>query len=94
MQSGRLQIAQWLINEGPSVGLPVVRVKNKFSVPPSHAGEYDGYRDIMLSVVFRSEGGLKIIGEVQLHDQRMFDIKVKMHRLYKLKRAASAKTIF
>lgn len=89
-----VQIAQWLINEGPSVGLPVVRVKNKFSVPPSHAGEYDGYRDIMLSVVFRSEGGLKIIGEVQLHDQRMFDIKVKMHRLYKLKRAASAKTIF
>ncbi len=34
-------------------------------------------------------GGL----QVQLHDRRMYALKVKMHKLYKVKRAASAQNI-
>ena len=58
---------------GPSeTGLPVVRVKNKFG---TGAEIEDGYRDVSLSVVFAHEGGLAIVGEIQVHDARIFELK-------------------
>ncbi len=51
------------------------------------------YRDLMLSVLYTGDQGLKIVGEIQLHDARMFALKVKVHRLYKVKRATSAQQI-
>ncbi len=43
----------------------------------------------MLSVLYTGAKGLSIIGEIQLHDARMHPMKVKMHRLYKVKRAGN-----
>ena len=48
------------------------------------------YRDLMLSVVYTGVHGLRIVGEVQVHDPRMHPLKVKMHHLYVVKRASSA----
>jgi len=85
-----IKLAQWIIHNGESHGLPVVRVKNKFS---GASEDYDGYRDLMLSVRYQGAGGLCILGEVQLHDTRMHKVKVKMHRLYQVKRAPAASQI-
>jgi len=54
----------------------VGQVKNKFLL--ADASEFDGYRDLMLCVVFRGESGLGIIGEIQLHDRQLFDLKSKV----------------
>ncbi len=47
----------------------------------------------MLCVLHTGPAGLRIIGEVQLHERRMYPLKVKMHRLYKVKRAADMASI-
>lgn len=51
------------------------------------------YRDLMLSVLHTGPLGLRIVGELQFHDERMYALKIQMHRLYKVKRAASASSI-
>mmetsp|Transcript_9689 Transcript_9689/g.19391 ORF Transcript_9689/g.19391 Transcript_9689/m.19391 type:complete len:88 (+) Transcript_9689:137-400(+) len=81
-------VAEWLLREGRAMGLPVVRVKNKFSVADS--AEYDGYRDVMMCVLYTGDEGLKVIGEIQIHHQQLFQLKLRMHKLYKVKRAATA----
>lgn len=81
----------WFINSGSDFALPSVRIKNKFAMQDS--SEYDGYRDLMISVLYTGDKGLRIIGEIQLHDRRMYELKVKMHKLYKVKRATSADQI-
>ncbi len=44
--------------------LPVVRLKNKFAMS---AGELNGgYRDLILSVLYEGQHGLRIIGEIQV----------------------------
>lgn len=59
--------------------------QNKFLLPESEV--QDGYRDVALNVLF-SEGDLKIIGEIQLHDRQLHELcKVTMHKLYRFKRA-------
>lgn len=83
-----LEHARWLIADGEALGLPVVRVKNKFAM--ENSDEYDGYRDMMLCVLYTGDMGLRIISEVQLHDVRLHELKLQMHKLYKVKRAASA----
>ena len=46
--------------------LPVVRVKNKFALPADELK--GGYRDLMLSVLYEGQHGLRIIGEIQVLD--------------------------
>ena len=53
--------------------LPVVRLKNKFAAPENTL--VGGFRDIMICVIFTGSGGLKIIGEIQIHDRKYFEIK-------------------
>mmetsp|Transcript_61853 Transcript_61853/g.145475 ORF Transcript_61853/g.145475 Transcript_61853/m.145475 type:complete len:642 (-) Transcript_61853:135-2060(-) len=86
-----LETAKWMLDNGTRCALPAVRVKNKFAVKDS--SEYDGYRDLMLSVLHTGPLGLRIVGELQFHDERMYALKIQMHRLYKVKRAASASSI-
>jgi len=57
------------------------------------SSEYDGYRDLMLCVLYSGTSGLRIIGEIELHDARMHRLKLKMHKLYKVKRATAAHLI-
>jgi len=86
-----LEHARWLIEEGEELGLPVVRVKNKFSM--ENSDEYDGYRDMMLCVLYTNSVGLSIVCEIQLHDARLHQLKLQMHKLYKVKRATAAACI-
>jgi len=86
-----LQVAEWLLEEGPAVGLPVVRIKNKFALPD--ATEYDGYRDLMVCVLYEGSNGLAVIAEIQIHAHGLHNLKLQMHKLYKVKRAASANAI-
>ena len=65
----------WFEEEGAEIGLSVCRVKNKFSQSASVA---DGYRDLSLSVIFFDASGLKIIGEVQIHDHAMHELKLQV----------------
>lgn len=89
--SSILKHVEWFVRSWAEFDLPTVRIKNKFAVEDS--AQYDGYRDLMLSVLYTGHKGLRIIGEVQFHDRRMYDLKVKMHKLYKVKRATSANQI-
>jgi hypothetical protein len=40
--------------------------------------QFDGYRDMMLCLLHTGENGLRIIGEVQIIDRRMFRLKHKV----------------
>ena len=90
------QVVKWLLDKrhdhqacGPS--LTVCRLKNSFAL--SRSSVPDGYRDIKLFVIFTGNGGLKIIGEVQVHDRGMYKLKRRMHHLYRIKRAHTPEAI-
>jgi len=83
-----LQVAQWFIEAEPHYALQVCRVKNKFGVPEEAL--IGGYRDLMLSVVFTGADGLRIIGEIQIQDRTLHELKLKMHKLYKIQRSKDA----
>lgn len=88
-----LAAVNWFLNNtDPRLpAMPIVRVKNKFSM--EDASEYDGYRDLMICVIHTGKKGLRIIGEIQFHDAKLHALKVKMHKLYKVKRAEGANLI-
>jgi len=70
----------------------VARIKNKFGL--AREDTVGGYRDLMISVIFTEpRSGLRIIGEVQIHDRVLYALKTKMHHLYKVIRASSADKI-
>ncbi len=71
-----LEHVHWLIEDGERLGLPVVRVKNKFAM--ENSSEYDGYRDVMLCVLFTGATGLRIICEIQIHDVRLYQLKLQV----------------
>eukprot|EP00961_Rhodomonas_salina_P025876 349656-Rhodomonas_salina.1 len=67
-----LEHVRWLLEEGEALGLPVVRVKNKFSSESSD--EYDGYRSGHASLVLAGcvdhDGGeedaaSRVVGQTQ-----------------------------
>eukprot|EP00960_Hanusia_phi_P066309 766373-Hanusia_phi.AAC.2 len=51
----------------------VCRVKNKFNLAESQ----DGYRDLTICVLFTTNCGMKIIGEIQIHDKKIHHMKIK-----------------
>ncbi|EKX31446.1 hypothetical protein GUITHDRAFT_122367 [Guillardia theta CCMP2712] len=87
--SQMLEVLGWVTGSSSMHPLmPLVRVKNKFAVEEVE----DGYRDIQVCVVFSSSSSsLRIIGEIQIHDRKIHDQKVKMqmHKLYKIRRTDS-----
>lgn len=72
------------------------RVKNGFAAAPSPpplpglaapspaAAAADGYRDLKVYVVLRSgaAGGLRIVGEIQIHDERLHYFKLVNVNIY------------
>ena len=60
-------MVKWLVESPENTGLTVCRIKNKFLLAENEVT--DGYRDVALNVVFEDDG-LKIIGEIQIHDKR------------------------
>jgi len=69
--------------------LSVAFVKNRFAMPREQIP--DGYRDVKLFALFTDAvSGLSIIGEIQIHDYELHQIKLQMHKLYKVVRAKSA----
>jgi hypothetical protein len=56
--------------------LTLCRIKNKFSFAKEDI--IGGYRDLTLGVVFEDKCGLKIIGEIQIHDKCLYDLKSKV----------------
>ena len=66
----------------------MVRVKNKFSQADADVSEGFNGLDVSLNVVFEeARSGLKIIGEIQLHDKQILQVKSRIHKLYKIKRS-------
>ncbi len=58
-------------------GLVVCRLKNKFALPAEELK--GGYRDVMVFVVYTDpESGLRIIGEIQVQDKVLHDLKSKV----------------
>jgi hypothetical protein len=49
----------------------------------------DGYRHISLNVLYNAGQNGSIIAEIQIHDTELHDLKLQMHKFYKLKRAQS-----
>eukprot|EP00277_Geminigera_cryophila_P009701 CAMPEP_0179406640 /NCGR_PEP_ID=MMETSP0799-20121207/1011_1 /TAXON_ID=46947 /ORGANISM="Geminigera cryophila, Strain CCMP2564" /LENGTH=1271 /DNA_ID=CAMNT_0021177735 /DNA_START=198 /DNA_END=4013 /DNA_ORIENTATION=+ len=86
-----LQTVRWFVASQAQSGLTVSRIKNKFLLPESEV--QDGYRDVTINVVFEDESGLKIIGEIQVQDRKLHDLKYCMHKLYKVKRANNPNSI-
>jgi len=82
-----LKVLSWFTEQQDSAGLPICRMKNKFSFPAELVP--DGYRDLQICVLFRGSSGLSIIGEIQIHDAELHDLKLKMHKLYVIRRAES-----
>jgi hypothetical protein len=71
-----LRILSWFTEQQDPVGLPICRMKNKFSFPAELVP--DGYRDLQICVLFRGSSGLSIIGEIQIHDAELHDLKLKV----------------
>jgi hypothetical protein len=83
-----LQIVRFFLSSQESTGLRVVRVKNKFSQADADVSEGFNGLDVSLNVVFEeATSGLKIIGEIQLHDKQILQVKSRIHKLYKIKRS-------
>eukprot|EP00291_Cryptomonas_curvata_P027473 CAMPEP_0172208936 /NCGR_PEP_ID=MMETSP1050-20130122/34795_1 /TAXON_ID=233186 /ORGANISM="Cryptomonas curvata, Strain CCAP979/52" /LENGTH=560 /DNA_ID=CAMNT_0012888675 /DNA_START=1 /DNA_END=1683 /DNA_ORIENTATION=- len=85
-----LQVAGWFSNHEDETSLIVCRVKNKFS---ANTHVTDGYRDFQMCVVFTDANGLRIIGEIQVHDKQLHDLNLRMHKMYKIKRAQSPESV-
>jgi hypothetical protein len=89
-----VQVAHWFLGGQPADSGPpflVCRVKNKFAL--SNSELVGGYRDLMLCCLLEGPGGLKIIGEVQIHDKVLYELKLRMHKLYRIHRAQTASSI-
>uniref|UniRef100_A0A7S4P8H4 Receptor ligand binding region domain-containing protein n=1 Tax=Guillardia theta TaxID=55529 RepID=A0A7S4P8H4_GUITH len=84
-----LEIFEWFNSLDESSGIKVCRVKNKFIASESQ----EGYRDLTIGVLFTTNCGMKIIGEIQLHDKKIHQMKIKMHKLYRILRAESTRGI-
>mmetsp|Transcript_80093 Transcript_80093/g.214420 ORF Transcript_80093/g.214420 Transcript_80093/m.214420 type:complete len:111 (+) Transcript_80093:3214-3546(+) len=89
------EVACWLAGpEARQLGLRVCRVKNGFALPEEAV--QDGYRDVKVFVVFDLHAGnedekkMAIVGEIQVHDHALHQIKTRMHKLYRVKRAHAA----
>eukprot|EP00960_Hanusia_phi_P042485 755523-Hanusia_phi.AAC.1 len=67
------QVYSWLTSQ-ETTGMRVCRVKNKLSLEEVP----DGYRDIMVCLLFEGEDTVNIIGEVQIHDRMIYECKVKV----------------
>ena len=76
-----LQVFSWF-TEQQYTGLPICRMKNKFSFPTEKVP--DGYRDLQLCVLFQGSNGLSIIGEIQIHDLELHELKLKVRRVNSL----------
>jgi hypothetical protein len=83
-----LQIVRLFLSSQASTGLRVVRVKNKFLQSDEEVKSGLSGLDLSLNVLFQEPGsGLKIIGEIQVHDKKIQEVKSRIHKLYKIKRA-------
>ena len=47
---------------------------------PSHKQTQDGYRDVSLSVLYTHPSGLAIVGEIQIHDATLFELKCRVRK--------------
>jgi hypothetical protein len=80
-----LQVARLLLS---SPAMRVVRVKNKFLQSDEDVKSGLNGLDLSLNALFEDpRSGLKIIGEIQLHDKKIQEVKSRIHKLYKIKRA-------
>eukprot|EP01084_Bolivina_argentea_P299791 516802_1 len=71
----------------------IVRIKNRFS-KDFDANITDGYRDMLINILYQhKEYKLKVICEIQFHLHEFLQIKKKQHKLYKIMRATSYKTL-
>jgi len=84
-----LEVFKWFDSLDASSGISVCRVKNKFMSSESE----DGYRDLTICVLFTTSCGMRIIGEIQVHDKKIHQLKLKMHKLYRILRAESLRDI-
>jgi hypothetical protein len=66
------QVLRWF-SEWHDGDLTICRIKNGFATTEVAA---DGYRDLKLYVIFTNRAGLSIIGEIQIHDERLHDLKL------------------
>jgi hypothetical protein len=71
-----LQVLAWFLEQQEYTGLPICRMKNKFSFPTERVP--DGYRDLQICVLFQGSSGLSIIGEIQIHDLELHELKLKV----------------
>ena len=71
-----MEVVGWFTKHGGEAGMRVCRIKNKFSF---HQDELvGGYRDLMICLVFTGVSGLRIIGEIQVQDRTLHDLKQKV----------------
>jgi hypothetical protein len=83
-----LQIVRLFLSSQASTGLKVVRIKNKFLQDDEDVRKGLNGLDLTLNVLFEEPAsGLKIICEIQVHDRRIHEVKTRIHKLYKIKRA-------
>jgi hypothetical protein len=89
-----LQIVRFFLSSQASTGLKVVRVKNKFLQSDEEVKSGLSGLDLSLNVLFQEPGsGLKIIGEIQVHDKKIQEVKSRIHKLYKIIRARNPSMI-
>mmetsp|Transcript_4921 Transcript_4921/g.10911 ORF Transcript_4921/g.10911 Transcript_4921/m.10911 type:complete len:912 (+) Transcript_4921:5124-7859(+) len=89
-----LEVAEWILKGQPAAArstFTVCRVKNKFAL--SNSELVGGYRDLMLCCLLEAPSGLKIIGEIQIHDKTLYELKLLMHKLYRIHRAHTPSSI-
>jgi hypothetical protein len=71
-----LQVLGWFAELQEETGLRICRIKNRFC--SMYGDSADGYRDVKLYLAFTAACGLRIIGEVQIHDAELYDLKLKV----------------
>ena len=87
-----METVRWFLDTQHQSGLQVCRIKNAFALPDDEVP--DGYRDVSINVLFVDGDGLKIIGEIQVHDRSLYEFKNKMHKLYSVKRSHHPSSLY
>jgi len=82
------QILEWLQEAKEEEELTVCRIKNSFmDMGEKMEEEEEEVGVVTASMLLRGPLGMNIIGEVQLHDERLFPSFVQRRRMFRIRRA-------
>ena len=70
----------WFTELEAGSNLPVCRIKNGFAAAVGSGEGREAYCDLKVFVIVTGNSGLRLIGEIQIHDVELYVLKLKASR--------------